>query len=118
MTERNIKSRIINKHDIEAHWLLAENFIPKQGEIIVYDSEVDENGNTLTLPTGRSAPYTYERIKVGDGKTLVSDLPFIPHSLSSFGIFISDTEPANMAVGDLWLDTSIVTMPSAEEIVF
>lgn len=60
-TEKNISSRIIHKHDIEANWDKATNFIPKAGEIIVYDR--DEN-------------YTYERIKVGDGETLVSALPF------------------------------------------
>lgn len=60
-TEKNISSRIINKHDIEANWDKAINFIPKAGEIIVYDR--DEN-------------YTYERIKIGDGETLISALPF------------------------------------------
>jgi hypothetical protein len=29
MTEKNIKSRLIHKHDVEANWSLAENFIPK-----------------------------------------------------------------------------------------
>ena len=62
MTEKNISSRIVHKHDIEANWLKAINFIPKQGEIIVYD--VDE-------------VYHYERLKVGDGETLVSRLPFV-----------------------------------------
>lgn len=66
MTEKNIKSRVIHKHDIEAHWLLAENFIPKQGEIIVYD--IDEN-------------YAYERFKIGDGETLVSALPFVDENI-------------------------------------
>ena len=53
--------RIQHKHDIEANWKLAENFIPLIGEIIVYD--IDEN-------------YNYERIKIGDGRTLVNNLPF------------------------------------------
>ena len=61
MTEKQIKSRIVHKHDIEANWKLAVNFTPKQGEIIVYD--VDEN-------------YSYERIKVGDGAQNINDLPF------------------------------------------
>lgn len=46
------------------------------GEVIVYDAEVDAEGRTLSLPTGRTAPYTYERFKIGDGKTNVNDLPF------------------------------------------
>ena len=61
MSEKKINSRIINKHDTEAHWILAENFTPMAGEIIIYDR--DEN-------------YNYERFKIGDGVTLVNELPF------------------------------------------
>ena len=77
MNERKIKSRIVHKHDIEANWLKATNFIPLQGEMIIYDIEIDNNGNTLDLPEGRVTPYTYERVKIGDGKTLINMLPFI-----------------------------------------
>ena len=62
MAEKNIKSRIVHKHDIETNWNLAENFTPKQGEIIVYD--VDDN-------------YSYQRFKIGDGEQNVNTLPFI-----------------------------------------
>lgn len=62
MADQNIKVRHIQKHDTEENWNKAVNFIPKQGEIIIYD--VDSN-------------YSYERMKVGDGTTLVSSLPFI-----------------------------------------
>ena len=62
MAEKNISSRIIHKHDIEANWLKAVNFIPKQGELIVYDIDSTRD---------------YERIKIGDGATVVSSLPFI-----------------------------------------
>lgn len=61
MSEKNIKTRIVHKHDVESNWLLATNFTPKQGEIIVYD--IDNN-------------YNYERIKIGDGVQNVNDLPF------------------------------------------
>ena len=61
MIERNIQSRVVNKHDVEKNWNKAINFIPKKGEIIIYD--VDEN-------------YDYPRLKVGDGETVVSALPF------------------------------------------
>lgn len=61
MSEKNIKSRVINKHDIEENWKKATGFIPKQGELIVYD--IDSN-------------YNYERFKIGDGISVVSDLPF------------------------------------------
>ena len=61
MAEKILNSRMIQKHDIEENWEKAVNFIPKQGEIIIYD--IDNN-------------YDYERIKVGDGTTTVSALPF------------------------------------------
>lgn len=61
MAEKKLNIRLINKHDIEADWLKAVNFVPKQAEIIVYD--VDENHN-------------YERFKIGDGISAVNDLPF------------------------------------------
>lgn len=62
MAEKKINNiRVINKHDIEANWIKATGFIPKQGELIVYD--IDDN-------------YSYERIKIGDGVHNVNDLPF------------------------------------------
>ena len=61
MAEKNINSRIIHKHDTETNWLKATNFIPKRGELIVYDID---------------STHDYERIKIGDGTTVVSSLPF------------------------------------------
>ena len=58
---KKLNSRICHKHDTEANWLKAINFIPLLGEIIIYDE--DDN-------------YSYPRIKVGDGATKVSILPF------------------------------------------
>lgn len=68
MAEKNIKSRIVHKHDVELNWNKATNFIPKQGEIIVYD--IDSN-------------HSYERIKVGDGTTNVNNLPFVISTLTN-----------------------------------
>ena len=62
MANKTLKTRIINKHDTEANWKKATNFIPKKGEIIIYDKD----GTHLT-----------PRFKVGDGETLVSSLPFV-----------------------------------------
>lgn len=62
MAEKNIKTRIIHKHDTEENWNKATNFIPKQGEIIVYDID---------------SSHSYERIKVGDGTTNVNSLPYV-----------------------------------------
>ncbi len=59
--EKNINSRIQQKHDIEENWLKAINFIPKAGEVIIYDPD----GN-----------YSYARMKIGDGTTIVTSLPF------------------------------------------
>lgn len=68
MSEKNVNTRIIHKHDTEINWSKATNFKPKQGEIIIYDK--DDN-------------YNYERIKVGDGVTLVNDLPFYGSSIEN-----------------------------------
>ena len=61
MAEKMINTRIINKHAVESDWLKAVNFIPKQGELIVYDID---------------STYSYERFKIGDGITVISSLPF------------------------------------------
>lgn len=83
MAEKNLKARIQQKHDFEINWQKAVNFIPKSGELIVYDSEVDINGNVLTLsngssvlPEGRLTPYSFARFKIGDGISVVNILPF------------------------------------------
>ena len=57
-----INSRLRQKIDTETNWNKATNFIPLDGEIIIY--KADEN-------------YSYERIKIGDGETTVTDLAFI-----------------------------------------
>lgn len=61
MSEKTIKSRIVHKHDIEANWTKATTFIPKQGELVIYDID---------------SAHTYERLKIGDGVTNVNALPF------------------------------------------
>lgn len=83
MAEKTLNARMSQKHDIEANWLKATNFIPLAGEIIVYDKESDDGINLLEgvgLPEGRLTPYTQVRIKIGDGKTKIIDLPFIQSS--------------------------------------
>lgn len=66
--KKNFNTRIVNKHDIEENWIKDTSFIPMQGELIVYD--IDAN-------------YTYERFKIGDGKTVVSSLPFADDALKA-----------------------------------
>lgn len=60
--EKVIKTRIMMKNDTQANWDRQINFIPKQGEIIIYSA--DES-------------HPFSRLKVGDGNTTVTTLPFI-----------------------------------------
>lgn len=53
------------KIETASDWAKAVNFVPKKDQIIVYDGEKDENGY-ISKP----------RLKIGDGKTRVADLPF------------------------------------------
>ena len=57
MANKEIKTRIQNKNDTSENWAKAVNFIPLKGEIIIYN-------DTL-------------QFKVGDGKTLLSQLEFV-----------------------------------------
>lgn len=61
MSEKTVQSRIQMKNDTAANWAKATNFIPKAGEIIVYNDEPP-------------------RIKIGDGSTAVGDLGFVTNS--------------------------------------
>lgn len=62
MAEKNMQSRIMQKHDTEANWKKATNFIPKAGEIIIYDAD---------------SAHDTARIKIGNNSTKINDLPFI-----------------------------------------
>ena len=79
MSESNVQkvtTRIVHKHDIPENWAKATNFIPKQGELIIYDDRyVDKNGNETIVAD--SVMY-----KIGDGVTSVVNLPFIGGRLS------------------------------------
>ena len=61
MSEKIFNTRIQLKHDTEINWAKALNFIPKAGEVIIYDA--DEN-------------YNYARLKIGDGITPINSLGF------------------------------------------
>lgn len=82
MSEKNIKSRIVHKHDIEANWLLATNFSPRAGEFIIYDP--DENN-------------PHSRVKIGDGKTNVNNLPFIESSRAEIADKATEADHATTA---------------------
>jgi hypothetical protein len=60
--EKNIYGRIVLKHDTEENWNKATNFIPKAGEMIIYDED---------------SAHLYPRIKIGNGRLTVPNLNFI-----------------------------------------
>lgn len=62
LTRKRVKGKLIFKHETETDWGQS-NYIPEQGEKILYDP--DENHN-------------YTRVKYGDGSHTVKDLPFSP----------------------------------------
>ena len=64
MAVKTLNTRIVNKHDTSTNWNKATNFKPKAGEIIVYDD--------------------LNKIKIGDGVSTVSALPFIEQDLSNY----------------------------------
>ena len=83
-TEKKITSRIQQKHDVAANWAKATNFIPKKGEIIIYDAEYNASGEE-TQPV---------RFKIGDGSKTVNNLPF---AVIDYG---SDIETLEQEVAD------------------
>lgn len=70
MSEKTFNSRIVLKHDSEANWNKATGFIPKLGEMIIYEPNEE---------------YEEPRVKIGDGVNIVSNLPFIKDG--DFGLF-------------------------------
>lgn len=77
MMNKEIFSRIQHKHDTKEHWALAANFVPKLGEIIIYDPDepvyyYDDDGEEQLVP----GIFPYSRFKIGDGKKTVSQLGF------------------------------------------
>lgn len=58
---KTLKARIVQKHDTEANWKKATGFAPRDGELIVYSKDADNNA----------------RLKVGDGTTNINNLSFV-----------------------------------------
>lgn len=65
--EKNITSRIQQKHDTAANWAKATTFIPKKGEIVIYDAEYNTSGVQTQAV----------RFKIGDGSRTINNLPFV-----------------------------------------
>lgn len=66
MKEPNMRARVSQLHKTEEGWNALAEFIPFSGEIVVFDP--DET-------------YHYARLKLGDGKTKLADLPFFIDSI-------------------------------------
>ena len=56
-----MKARVSQLHKTEAEWDKYTNFVPIQGEFIIFDQDAANN---------------YARLKIGDGVSKLSDLPF------------------------------------------
>lgn len=97
MSEKMFNTRIQHKHDIEANWKKATGFIPKEGELVIYDA--DEN-------------CSYTRTKIGDGVTNVNDLAFVKAS----GYVAQEEAPYDTSV--FWLDIDDTASDSSEAVLY
>ena len=78
MADKNVKTRIVHKHDTPENWAKAVNFVPKQGELIIYDDRyIDAGGNEVIVAS--AVGY-----KIGDGVKKVKDLPFLGNPISIY----------------------------------
>lgn len=97
LSEKSLKARVINKHDTETNWAKATNFVPKAGELILYDPD---------------ASHTATRMKVGNGSTAVTGLPFIQNLPE---VTTTDNGKVLRVVSGAW---SVVSLPSASGVSF
>ena len=84
--ERQIGTRIQLKIDTTTNWGQATNFIPKKGEPIIYK----DPGSSIA------------KIKIGDGSTLVGNLPFVNEQTQqqASGIVASETSTGNVVIAN------------------
>jgi hypothetical protein len=113
MAANTINTRIQHKREFEINWL-SSSFVPLPGELIIYLKEVDQttgeilttkknSTNTPVVPcNGRTTPYLYDRVKIGDGKTSVNDLNFF----SDPGISAGTIDPAENTTGQFYFKYS------------
>lgn len=72
-----MKARVSQLYKTEVEWSRLQNFVPMRGEFIVF------------APDGQ---HSYPRLKIGDGTTLLANLPF-------FGITeLEDPRRANQVI--------------------
>lgn len=90
-TEKKIKGVIIPRHDIAKNWAKAVNFVPNDGELIIFSKDsaedlargyyLDDKGNRLDSVTINGiiypvSPSDIVRFKFGNGTDNVNVLPF------------------------------------------
>ena len=80
---KTIGARIIHTHDVEMNCKASKNFVPKLGELIIYDPDIIN---------------TNVRFKFGDGKTTVNELPFALDA--TFDEFFTKNEEGNILYSD------------------
>lgn len=79
---KNLKGTIIHRHDTAINWQKnAPNFVPKKGELIIFDADIDESGNLVTTGYDGAGvtvePSEEVRLKIGDGNKNIIELPYI-----------------------------------------
>ncbi len=62
MIDANVKARICQLHKTESEWNKLPDFVPLQGELIIFDPD---------------RQHRYARIKIGDGVTKLQKLSFL-----------------------------------------
>ena len=62
MKNYDLRARLSQLHKTETAWDSLPEFIPFSGELIVFDPD---------------STHSFARLKIGDGKTLLKDLPFV-----------------------------------------
>lgn len=102
MATNTIKTRIQLKNDTEENWNKAINFVPLKGEVIIYSAD---------------DTHPFCRLKVGNGITVVSDLPFIYSNALDKELIIGTTAQLNSDISyipqkgevRLYLDKTTIT---------
>lgn len=79
-TQKQVKTRIQQKHDTSANWAKATSFVPLKGEIVVYDD--------------------LGRIKVGDGTKTVTNLKFVDEHSHPYLPLTGGTLTGDLTVSD------------------
>ncbi len=95
-TVKRLKTRMVQKHGTKAEWDAATNFVPLEGELIIYEDGAKGGSN---VPA----------IMVGDGTKTVDKLTPVGKYTHSDSTLAWDTEKTIGYVGD---DAVMVKLPA------